>query len=96
MKCKLLPLHRIIRMIRQYGYLLYCQFLFVFLSVLQFLLLTSTSCIYGHRFKSIVLFVNSTREVMFSPCWLICLQDYTKTTKKLPKKLGLRMDLGPE
>ena len=38
-------------------------------------------------------------EVMFSPvsvCWLVCQQDYTKTTENISRKLGWRTGLDPE
>ena len=43
------------------------------------------------------LFITPAKEVMFSPicvsactfvCWLVCQQDYAKTTKQIPMKLG--------
>ena len=40
------------------------------------------------------------RRLCFKPClfvvWLVCQQDYTKSTEQISRKLGWRMGLGPE
>ena len=40
----------------------------------------------------------NANKVLLSPCvcWVVCQQDFTKTTERISKKLGWRMGLGPE